>query len=159
MIFPGSQRPYGGPYGREIFWFCLLKSPGIPRNSKRDDIAWIGNWTPVIRYLNLLEKNTANNEKKKMYWLHCKNFQQPSKQHQRNTRQKHFQKSSEGLDMGWGPILLTNIYYSNCWLHKIIYFYLYLYFYYYLSPWLSLVKSASGRGKINKQTKQWCLWA
>ena len=63
-----------------------------------------------------LRKGARNTKEEKMYWLHllwCKNFQQPPKQHQRNPKQKHFQISSEGLDMGGDPILLTNVYYSN----------------------------------------------
>ena len=45
----------------------------------------------------------CNTTKKKMYWFHllwCKNFQQPSKQHQENIGQKHFQRTGEKLDMG-----------------------------------------------------------
>ena len=45
---------------------------------------------------------------------------------QRNPKQTHFQISSEGLDMGGDPILLTDVYSD-------IYFYLYLYLFFHIS--------------------------
>ena len=75
-------------------------------------------WKGVRKYIvsTYLRKGARNTKEEKMYWLHllwCKNFQQPPKQHQRNPKHKHFQISSEGLDMGGDPILMTNVYYSN----------------------------------------------
>ena len=47
-----------------------------------------------------------------MYWLHLNTVVQKfttAFQTTSETRHKHFQISSEGLDMGGDPILLTNI--------------------------------------------------
>jgi hypothetical protein len=59
-----------------------------------------------------LHKSARNTKEEKMYWLHLNTVVQKfttAFQATSETKHKHFQISSEGLDMGGDPILLTNI--------------------------------------------------